>query len=162
MCPAREPAAQFVEVIDLAVKDNADSLILVLNWLVPARKIDNAQAAHPQADWSARINAVVVRPAVNDALAHPVDIGSVDYFVTPPHHADLFIRRKGKDAYVEALRHSQRYFDYLIERARTQFPVRTPEGKVKAINHLLPHIQRVPSRIVRDELAHEIALRLAP
>ena len=73
---------------------------------------------------------------------------------------DLFIRRQGKDAYAEALRHSQRYFDYLIERARTQFPVRTPEGKVKAINHLLPHIQRVPSRIVRDELAHEIAQKL--
>jgi DNA primase len=73
---------------------------------------------------------------------------------------DLYIRRKGKDAYVEALRKSQRYFDYLIERARIQFPVRTPEGKVKAVNHLLPHIQRVPSRIVRDELAHEIAQKL--
>ena len=66
---------------------------------------------------------------------------------------DLYIRRKGKDAYAEALRHSQRYFDYLIERARTQFPVRSAEGKVKAVNYLLPHIQRVPSRIVRDELA---------
>jgi DNA primase len=73
---------------------------------------------------------------------------------------DLYMRRKGKDAYVEALRKSQRYFDYLIERARLQFPVRTPEGKVKAVNHLLPHIQRVPSRIVRDELAHEIAQKL--
>ncbi len=78
----------------------------------------------------------------------------------PGFDPDLFIRRKGKEAYVEALRHSQRYFDYLIERAQTQFPVRTPEGKVKAINHLLPHIQRVPSRIVRDELAHEIAQKL--
>jgi len=73
---------------------------------------------------------------------------------------DLYIRRKGKDAYGEVLRHSQRYFDYLIERARGQFPVRTPEGKVKAVNYLLPHIQRVPSRIVRDELAHEIAQKL--
>jgi len=73
---------------------------------------------------------------------------------------DLYIRRKGKDAYAEELRHSQRYFDYLIERARGQFPVRTPEGKVKAVNYLLPHIQRVPSRIVRDELAHEIAQKL--
>src|ERR1700756_4979808 len=73
---------------------------------------------------------------------------------------DLFIRRKGKDAYEEALRQSQRYFDYLIERARTQFPVRSAEGKVKAVNYLLPHIQRVPSRIVRDELAHEIAQKL--
>ena len=74
---------------------------------------------------------------------------------------DLFIRRKGKDAYAEALRHSQPYFPYLIERARAQFPVRSAEGKVKAVNYLLPHIQRIPSRIVRDELAHEIAQKLA-
>jgi DNA primase len=73
---------------------------------------------------------------------------------------DLYIRRKGKEAYGEALRHSQKYFDYLIERARAQFPVRSGEGKVKAVNYLLPHIQRIPSRIVRDELAHEIAQKL--
>jgi len=73
---------------------------------------------------------------------------------------DLYIRRKGREAYGEALKHSQKYFDYLIERARTQFPVRSAEGKVKALNHLLPHIQRVPSRIVRDELAHEISQKL--
>jgi DNA primase len=73
---------------------------------------------------------------------------------------DLFIRRKGKDAYGEALKHSQRYFDYLIERAQGQFPIRSSEGKVKALNSLLPHIQQVPSRIVRDELAREIAQKL--
>jgi DNA primase len=78
----------------------------------------------------------------------------------PGFDPDLFIRRKGKDAYGSALKHSQQYFDYLIERARAQFPVRSAEGKVKAVNHLLPHIQRVPSRIVRDELAHEIAQKL--
>jgi len=73
---------------------------------------------------------------------------------------DLYIRRKGKDAYGEALRHSQKYFDYLIERASALFPIRSAEGKVKAVNYLLPHIQRIPSRIVRDELAHEIAQKL--
>jgi DNA primase len=73
---------------------------------------------------------------------------------------DLFIRRKGKDAYEDALRHSQKYFDYLIERARIQFPIRSAEGKHKAVNYLLPHIQRVPSRIMRDELAQEIAQKL--
>jgi len=73
---------------------------------------------------------------------------------------DLYIRRKGKDAYGEALRHSQKYFDYLIERARALFSIRSAEGKVKAVNYLLPHIQRIPSRIVRDELAHEIAQKL--
>ena len=73
---------------------------------------------------------------------------------------DLFIRRKGVAAYGEVLSHSQKYFDYLIERSRALFPARTPEGKVKALNYLLPHIQRVPSRIVRDEWANEISHRL--
>jgi len=73
---------------------------------------------------------------------------------------DLYIRRKGKDAYALALKNSQKYFDYLIERARSQFPVRSAEGKLKAVNYLLPHIQRVPSRIVRDELGQEIAQKL--
>ena len=73
---------------------------------------------------------------------------------------DLFIRRKGKDAYGAALKHSQKYFDYLIDRARAQFPARNSESKVKALNHLLPHIQRVPSRIARDELALEISQKL--
>ena len=73
---------------------------------------------------------------------------------------DLFIRRKGKEAYGAVLKNSQKYFDYLIDRARAQFGARTPESKVKAVNHLLPHIQRVPSRIVRDELAMEISQKL--
>src|SRR5206468_4763748 len=38
--------------------------------------------------------------------------------------------------------------------------VRSAEGKHKAVNYLLPHIQRVPSRIMRDELAQEIAQKL--
>ncbi len=73
---------------------------------------------------------------------------------------DLYIRRKGVDAYGQALRNSQKYFDYLIEWARNHFPVRSAEGKVKTVNYLLPHIQRVPNRIVRDELAQEIAQKL--
>jgi DNA primase len=73
---------------------------------------------------------------------------------------DLFIRRKGKDAYAAALKHSQKYFDYLIDRARAMFPARNSESKVKAVNHLLPHIQRVPNRITRDELALEISQKL--
>ena len=76
------------------------------------------------------------------------------------HDPDLYIRKKGAEAYATALKGSQKYFDYLIERARAMFPVRTAEGKVKAINYLLPHVQRVPSRIVRDELAGDIAQKL--
>jgi DNA primase len=78
----------------------------------------------------------------------------------PGFDPDLFVRKKGVEAYIAGLRSAPKYFDYLIDRARHQFPVRTAEGKVKAINYLLPHIQRVPSRIARDEMASEIAHRL--
>ena len=58
---------------------------------------------------------------------------------------DLFIRRKGKDAYGAALKTSQKYFDYLIDRARAMFPARNSESKVKAVNHLLPQPTAISS-----------------
>jgi len=73
---------------------------------------------------------------------------------------DLFIRKRGVEAYQAEVRNSRKYFHYLIDRALAQFP-KTPEGKVKAMNFLLPHIHRVPSRIARDELASEVAQRLS-
>src|ERR1700676_1839882 len=73
---------------------------------------------------------------------------------------DFFIRRNGKEAYGSALKHSQKYFDYLIDRARAQFPIRNADSKVKALNHLLPHIQRVPRHIVAAELGCEISQKL--
>ncbi|MCU1255090.1 MAG: primase [Candidatus Angelobacter sp.] len=73
---------------------------------------------------------------------------------------DLFIRKNGAEAYAKALKGSLKYFDYLVERALKLFPVRSPEGKKNAVNFLLPHIHRVPNRIVRDELANDIAQKL--
>jgi DNA primase len=74
---------------------------------------------------------------------------------------DLFIRRQGKDAYAAVLRAAPDYFDYLIERARSMFRIHTAEGKVQAVNFLLPHLQRVNSAIYRDELAVNLAQKLA-
>jgi len=73
---------------------------------------------------------------------------------------DLFIRRHGAEAYAKALKGAPRYFDYLVDRAIHMFPVKTPEGKKSAVNYLLPHIHRIPSRIVRDDLANNIAQKL--
>jgi len=77
----------------------------------------------------------------------------------PGFDPDLFIRRKGVAAYRQALSEAPDYFPYLISRAATMFPVKTPDGKAKAVNYLLPHIKRVPQAIVRDELANNVAQR---
>jgi DNA primase len=73
---------------------------------------------------------------------------------------DLYIRRRGKDEYGRALGRSQRYFDYLVERAAAQFPIRSADGKSKAVNYLMPHVQRVPNWVVRAEFANEIIQKL--
>jgi len=57
---------------------------------------------------------------------------------------DRFIRERGVEAYVQAIRNARRQSDYLNERARQQFPGATAEQKVKAMNFLLPHIRRMP------------------
>ena len=56
---------------------------------------------------------------------------------------DRFVREHGIQAYGAALRGAKRYSDYLIERARQQFPGHTAEAKVAAMNFLLPHIRRM-------------------
>src|SRR5215467_11386694 len=73
---------------------------------------------------------------------------------------DLFIRKRGREAYAQALKRAPNFFDYLVDRALHTFPVRTPEGKKNAVNYLLPHIQRLPSRIEREGLANDIAQKL--
>ena len=59
---------------------------------------------------------------------------------------DRYIRERGAEAYLAATRSAQGLPDYLIERARQLFPPRSPEAKEKALNFLLPHIRRMPSR----------------
>jgi DNA primase len=74
---------------------------------------------------------------------------------------DRYIREHGAQAYLAALRGAKRHSDYLIERARQLFPPVTADAKVKALNFLLPHIRRMPSRITRDEFAADAAQKLS-
>jgi DNA primase len=73
---------------------------------------------------------------------------------------DRFIRERGVQAYGAAIRDAQRYADFLIARAQAMFPVRTPEGKVKALNFLLPHIRRMPDAMSRVQFANDAAQKL--
>jgi DNA primase len=73
---------------------------------------------------------------------------------------DRYIKERGIADYSAAVRGATRYADYLIERARTLFPARTPEAKVKALNFLLPHIRLVPNALLRTEFATNAAQKL--
>ena len=63
-------------------------------------------------------------------------------------------------AYIEGIKGAQWHADFLIDRARKMFPGASSEQKVKAMNYLLPHIRRIPEKLVRDQFAHEAAQKL--
>jgi DNA primase len=73
---------------------------------------------------------------------------------------DRYIRERGVEAYMAALRGARRQADYLIERARQLFPGASAEQKVKAMNFLLPHIRRMPEKLARDQFAADAAQKL--
>jgi DNA primase len=73
---------------------------------------------------------------------------------------DRFIRERGVEAYTAALRGARRQSDYLIERARQEFPGASAEQKLKAMNYLLPHIRRMPEKLARDQFAGDAAQKL--
>lgn len=72
---------------------------------------------------------------------------------------DLFIREKGVDEYTRLLKDAPPYVDYLIARAR-KMDLTTGEGKRRAVNFLLPYVQKIPNTILRSEWATRIAQQL--
>ena len=73
---------------------------------------------------------------------------------------DRYVRERGVQAYMAAIRAARRQSDYLIERARQSFPGASAEQKVKAMNFLLPHIRRLPDMLARDQFAADAAQKL--
>jgi DNA primase len=86
---------------------------------------------------------VLALPAIGDKKADP----------------DLYIREKGAEAYIKALKEAPPYVDYLIARAR-QMDLSTGEGKLRALNFLMPYIQKIPNGLLRSEWATRISQQL--
>jgi DNA primase len=72
---------------------------------------------------------------------------------------DRFLREQGAEAYQKRLAEAPAYLDYLTSRAR-QMDLSTAEGKLRALNYLMPYLQRVPNQLLRSEWATRIATGL--
>ena len=70
---------------------------------------------------------------------------------------DAYIRKHGVAAYRELLERAPTDFEYLLARAQEKHAVETIEGKVGAIEELLPHLARVSNRIEREEKTRRVA-----
>ncbi len=72
---------------------------------------------------------------------------------------DKFLREQGAESYKKLLAAAPAYLDYLISRAR-RMDRTTGQGKLAAVNYLMPYVQRIPSRLLRSEWASRIASEL--
>ena len=72
---------------------------------------------------------------------------------------DTFILTEGAGAYRKLLASAPAYLDYLIVRAR-QLGVANAEQKLRAMNFLMPFVQRIPNALLRSEWASRIAQQL--
>jgi len=73
---------------------------------------------------------------------------------------DEFIRKRGVAVYADLLKNAPSYLDYLTERAAKTHDIGSPEGKVAAVNAVLPYLNKVPNALLRAELASRLAERL--
>ena len=86
-----------------------------------------------------------IAPLIEEGLS--IRVVSLDSGLDP----DRFIRERGLEAYVEAVKGARGLDHFLIERARNLFPGVGPEQKVNQVNFLLPHILRVPEMLARNQ-----------
>jgi DNA primase len=76
-----------------------------------------------------------------------------------PADPDLYIQKMGADAYRALLDKAPSFIDYLISRAK-QMDLASAQGKLAAVNFLMPHVQRIADPLLRSEWATRIAQQL--
>jgi hypothetical protein len=69
--------AQRREVVQLAVEDRGHGPILVVDGLVPAGHVDDRESAHAEGRVFVNVEALTVRPPVDQRVAHLVDQADV-------------------------------------------------------------------------------------
>lgn len=73
---------------------------------------------------------------------------------------DAFIRQQGAESYGNQLRTAPGYLEYLADRAAAANDLRTPQGKIAAVNAVLPYVVRLPNPMLRSEWSDRLADRL--
>src|SRR5579863_969182 len=70
--------SQFGVVVDFAVEDDPGGSVFVAKWLMAGGEVDDAEAAHAEADRAGGVNAVVIGTAVRHGVAHAPEDAGID------------------------------------------------------------------------------------
>jgi DNA primase len=70
---------------------------------------------------------------------------------------DAFVRQSGSVAYQKVLEKALPCLEYLISRARSENDIKTIDGKIGAVNQILPYLTMISDRIEREEQIKYVA-----
>jgi DNA primase len=70
---------------------------------------------------------------------------------------DEFIKKQGLTAYEKLLEEAPSYFDYLLKQSRQENDITRIEGKVAAVEKILPYLARLSNRIERLEMTRQVS-----
>src|SRR5690606_12351188 len=70
---------ELLEVVDLAVVDHRDAIILVEERLLASGEVDDRQASVGQRDVRLQVHAALVGPAVHDGIRHQLQLLPVEW-----------------------------------------------------------------------------------
>ncbi len=70
---------------------------------------------------------------------------------------DEYVKAHGAERYRECLEKAPGYFHWLADRGRGRFDTRSSEGRIAALQFLLPAIKLVPDKLERATIANDVA-----
>ncbi len=82
----------------------------------------------------------------------------VNVAVLPPgDDPDGFVKKRGRDAYVELLKGSRPYLEYLLDRGAAAHDLTTDEGRRQFLTAMLPVAARIPTEVGREQFGERLA-----
>jgi DNA primase len=82
----------------------------------------------------------------------------VNVAVLPPgEDPDNLVRKRGKEAYVELLRTSRPYLEYLLDRSAAAHDLNSDEGRRQFLTAMLPVAARIPTEVGREQFGERLA-----
>jgi len=82
----------------------------------------------------------------------------VNVAVLPPgQDPDSLVQKRGKDAYLELLKNSRPYLEYLLDRSAVAHDLNTDEGRRQFLNAMLPVAARIPTEVGREQFGERLA-----
>ena len=82
----------------------------------------------------------------------------VNVAVLPPgEDPDSFVQKRGRDAYLELLRSSRPYLEYLLDRSAAGHDLTSDEGRRQFLTSMLAVAARIPDAAARDQFGDRLA-----